>query len=121
VSSIPLGIALGLFLGKPIGVFTFSWAAIQLGLGAKPEGTGWVQLLGAGILAGIGFTMSLFIGMLAFPDSAHAAQLRLGVLAGSLVSAVVGYLLLAASSGATRPSGDGHARGPPRNRAQPGD
>jgi NhaA family Na+:H+ antiporter len=118
---VPLGIAAGLFPGKAIGILGATWIAVALGLARKPEGASWAQIAGLAVLGGVGFTMSLFIGMLAFPDPAHAAQLRLGVLAGSLVSAVVGYLLLAASSGATRPSGDGHARGPPRNRAQPGD
>ena len=99
VSSVPLGIALGLFIGKPIGVFSFSWAAIKLGLGSKPEGTGWVQLLGAGILAGIGFTMSLFIGMLAFPEPQYAADIRIGVLSGSILSAVLGYMILRRAPG----------------------
>jgi Na+:H+ antiporter, NhaA family len=99
VSSVPLGIALGLFLGKPIGVFSFSWVAIKLGLGSKPEGTGWVQLLGAGMLAGIGFTMSLFIGMLAFPEPQYAADIRIGVLSGSILSAVLGYMILRRAPG----------------------
>jgi NhaA family Na+:H+ antiporter len=91
---IPLGIALGLIVGKPIGVFSFTWAAIRLGLGARPEGASWLQLFGVAILAGIGFTMSLFIGMLAFPEPAYAAEIRIGVLAGSLCSALAGYFLL---------------------------
>ena len=70
----------------------------DLSVASRPEGASWGQLLGIGMLGGIGFTMSLFIGMLAFPEPAYAAQVRLGVLAGSLVSAVLGYLLLAASS-----------------------
>jgi NhaA family Na+:H+ antiporter len=93
-SPIPLGIALGLFLGKPIGVYLFSRSAIALGLGARPEGASWIQLFGVSILAGIGFTMSLFIGMLAFPDPAYAADIRLGVLMGSVSSAILGYLVL---------------------------
>ena len=91
---VPLGIALGLFIGKPLGIFGVSWLAIQSGLAAKPEGASWVQLLGVGLLGGIGFTMSLFIGTLAFDEADKAAQLRLGVLAGSLLSATAGYLLL---------------------------
>jgi NhaA family Na+:H+ antiporter len=98
-SPIPLGIALGLFLGKPIGVFIFSWAAIQLGLATRPEGTGWTQLLGAAVLAGIGFTMSLFIGMLAFPEPQYAADIRIGVLSGSILSAVLGYMILRRAPG----------------------
>jgi NhaA family Na+:H+ antiporter len=98
-STIPLGIALGLFFGKPIGVFLFSWAAIVLGLGSRPEGASWVQLLGAGVLAGIGFTMSLFIGMLAFPEPQYAADIRLGVLGGSVLSATLGYIILVSTAG----------------------
>ena len=95
---IPFGIAAGLFVGKTVGIFTATWLAIAAGLGAKPAGATWVQLAGVGMLGGIGFTMSLFIGMLAFPDPAQAAPLRLGVLAGSLVSAVAGYLVLRAAA-----------------------
>jgi NhaA family Na+:H+ antiporter len=93
-SPIPLGIALGLFAGKAIGVFAFSALAIALGAGARPEGSSWTQLFGVAVLAGIGFTMSLFIGMLAFPEPAHAADIRIGVLTGSLCSALLGYLIL---------------------------
>jgi len=95
---IPLGIAAGLFVGKAVGIFGATWIAVMGGVSAKPEGATWLQILGVAMLGGIGFTMSLFIGMLAFPDPAQAAQLRLGVLAGSLISAVAGYLVLRASS-----------------------
>ncbi len=95
---IPFGIAAGLFVGKTVGIFVATWLAIAAGLGAKPAGATWVQVAGVGMLGGIGFTMSLFIGMLAFPDPAQAAPLRLGVLAGSLVSAVAGYLVLRAAA-----------------------
>jgi NhaA family Na+:H+ antiporter len=91
---IPMGIALGLFLGKPIGIMSFSFAAIGAGLAGKPEGSNWSQLLGVAWLGGIGFTMSLFIGMLAFVDAERAADIRIGVLLGSISSAIVGYLLL---------------------------
>jgi Na+:H+ antiporter, NhaA family len=101
---VPLGIALGLFIGKPIGILAASGIAIFSGLAPRPEGANWLQIAGIGLLAGIGFTMSLFIGMLAFDDPAHAAQLRLGVLAGSLLSAVSGYLLLRLTALATRGS-----------------
>jgi NhaA family Na+:H+ antiporter len=93
-SAIPMGIALGLFLGKPIGIFGFSFSAIKLGLAEKPEGSTWPQLFGVTILGGIGFTMSLFIGMLAFVDAERAAEIRIGVLLGSIMSATVGYLVL---------------------------
>jgi NhaA family Na+:H+ antiporter len=95
---IPLGIAAGLFFGKAIGIFGATWVAIAVGLGARPEGATWTQVFGVGVLGGIGFTMSLFIGMLAFPDPAHAAPLRLGVLVGSLLSASVGFVVLKAAS-----------------------
>jgi Na+:H+ antiporter, NhaA family len=94
---IPLGIAAGLFAGKAIGIFGATWIAVMGGLAHKPDGATWLQILGVALLGGIGFTMSLFIGMLAFPDPAEAASLRLGVLTGSLLSAVAGYLILAAS------------------------
>jgi NhaA family Na+:H+ antiporter len=94
---VPLGIAAGLFPGKLIGILGATWIALALGVAQRPEGTTWMQIAGVAVLGGIGFTMSLFIGMLAFPDPAHAAQLRLGVLAGSLLSATVGYLVLKAS------------------------
>ncbi len=95
---IPFGIAAGLFVGKTVGIFAATWLAITTGVGARPDGASWIQILGVGMLGGIGFTMSLFIGMLAFPDPAQAAPLRLGVLAGSLVSAVVGYMVLRAAA-----------------------
>ncbi len=97
---IPFGIAAGLFLGKTVGIFAAAWITIAAGVVGKPEGATWAQILGVSMLGGVGFTMSLFIGMLAFPDPAQAAPLRLGVLAGSVLSAVAGYLVLAAS---TRP------------------
>lgn len=105
VSTIPLGIALGLVVGKPLGIFSFAWAAIRLGLAQRPEATSWVQLAGAGVLGGIGFTMSLFIGMLAFPEPAFAAELRLGVLLGSGLSAILGYMILARAKPSTAATG----------------
>jgi len=100
---IPLGVALGLFVGKQVGVFGFMALAVALGLARRPDGVRWVELYGASILAGIGFTLSLFIGMLAFSDPEHAAAVRIGVLAGSLVSAVLGYLLLRVVLGRREP------------------
>ncbi|MCC7253333.1 Na+/H+ antiporter NhaA [Hyphomicrobium sp.] len=94
LSPIPLGIALGLLIGKAIGVFTFTSTAIALGLGSHPEGSSRVQIFGVSVLAGIGFTMSLFIGMLAFPEPQHAADIRIGVLSGSLLSALLGFAIL---------------------------
>jgi NhaA family Na+:H+ antiporter len=97
VSPIPLGIALGLVIGKPLGIYGFARAAIQSGAGAAPSGATKMQLFGTALLGGIGFTMSLFIGMLAFPDSQASADVRLGVLSGSLVSATLGYIVLSST------------------------
>lgn len=93
---VPLGITLGLFLGKQIGVFGMCWIAIKLKLTDMPEGMNWVSMYGTGILCGIGFTMSLFIGSLAFESSgiSRIFDERLGILIGSLLSGIFGYLLL---------------------------
>ncbi len=91
---IPLGIAAGLFIGKQIGVFGFAYGAVRAGICEMPQGTKWGHIYGLAMLTGIGFTMSLFIGTLAFEDIEHAAPVRLGVLSGSLLSALGGYLLL---------------------------
>ncbi|WP_448204078.1 Na+/H+ antiporter NhaA [Azospirillum sp. sgz302134] len=94
---VPLGIALGLFLGKQVGVLLASGLAIRFGLSTLPAGANWAQFYGVSMLTGIGFTMSLFIGTLAFPDPEHAVAVRLGVLAGSIVSALFGYAVLYAA------------------------
>ncbi|MDE0705680.1 MAG: Na+/H+ antiporter NhaA, partial [Rhodospirillaceae bacterium] len=94
LSPIPLGIAAGLFFGNQIGIFGLTWAGVRLGICRLPEGVSWLQVYGASALAGIGFTMSLFIGALAFGDPAHQAAMRLGVLWGSLLSGIVGYTVL---------------------------
>ncbi len=98
LSGVPLGIALGLFVGKQVGAFGAAALAIRLGWARLPEGADWRLLYGTCILAGIGFTMSLFIGTLAFELAEHAAPVRLGVLAGSGLSGIGGYLLLRACS-----------------------
>jgi NhaA family Na+:H+ antiporter len=96
LSPVPLGIAMGLFVGKQVGIFLFTWAVVALGWAKRPNYSTWLELYGVSLLCGIGFTMSLFIGGLAFRDLiAHHASVRLGVLAGSLVSGISGYLLLA--------------------------
>ncbi len=92
--TIPLGIAAGLFLGKQLGVVAFVCVAVLFGLCRLPDGCTWVQFYGVAMLAGIGFTMSLFIGTLAFPDPSYSDGVRLGVLSGSLLSALGGYLVL---------------------------
>lgn len=91
---VPLGIMLGLFFGKQIGVFGAVWLTVRAGLARLPEGASWLKIYGVACLAGIGFTMSLFIGGLSFSDPALANGVRLGVLSGSLLSAVLGYGLL---------------------------
>lgn len=91
---LPLGIAAGLFLGKQIGVFGASWLAIKLGLCRLPYRVSWSALYGVSLLTGIGFTMSLFIGSLAFEDTGPATSIRLGVFVGSLLSGLGGYLVL---------------------------
>jgi len=94
-NSVPLGIALGLFLGKQIGVFSFSWIAIKSGFASLPKGSNWMQLYGVSILTGIGFTMSLFIGSLAFPsDQAYQYTDKLAILVGSFAAGIIGYLVL---------------------------
>jgi NhaA family Na+:H+ antiporter len=92
--SIPLGIIAGLFLGKQLGVFLFSLGAIKIGLAEAPGRTTLAQLYGAAILTGIGFTMSLFIGTLAFDDETIMVQVRLGVLIASLLSGVAAAAIL---------------------------
>jgi NhaA family Na+:H+ antiporter len=97
LAPVPLGIALGLFVGKQIGVFSFSWLAIKLGFAELPERVGWKGLYGVALLTGIGFTMSLFIGSLAFEETGNTEYVvddRLGIILGSGLSAICGYLVL---------------------------
>jgi NhaA family Na+:H+ antiporter len=98
--SVPLGITAGLLLGKTIGVFGFAWVAIKLGMAALPGGANWGQILGVAILCGIGFTMSLFVGSLAFVPgvSDYAGEDRMGILTGSILAALLGYAWLRAVS-----------------------
>jgi NhaA family Na+:H+ antiporter len=88
------GIIVGLFVGKQTGIFAATWLTVRLGLSPKPAGANWGQIYGVATLAGIGFTMSLFIGSLSFTDPALQDRIRLGVIVGSLLSAVLGVLLL---------------------------
>lgn len=94
IEPVPLGIAAGLFIGKQIGVFGTVWLAARTGLAPPPSGASNRQLYGIALLAGIGFTMSLFIGTLAYDDHGYLTATRLGVLSGSLISAITGYTLL---------------------------
>ncbi|MBN8548144.1 MAG: Na+/H+ antiporter NhaA [Deltaproteobacteria bacterium] len=98
LAPLPLGIALGLFVGKQLGVFTFSWIAIKLGWGEKPQEITWAQFYAVCVVTGIGFTMSLFIGGLAFKGPEEAALVRVGVICGSVLSTVLGAVLLYRSS-----------------------
>jgi len=91
---LPLGIAGGLFLGKQIGVFAAVWLAVKLGAARQPEAVSWRQIYGAALLCGIGFTMSLFIGALAFTDQALIDEAKIGTLAGSLLAGLLGFLVL---------------------------
>ena len=95
---VTLGVMAGLFFGKQIGIFLFTALSVALGFAGKPEGASWAQIYGVAILAGIGFTMSLFISHLAFGATDHFTDAKLGVMAGSLLSALVGYVLLRSAS-----------------------
>jgi NhaA family Na+:H+ antiporter len=99
VEPVPLGIALGLFLGKQIGVLGFAWLAIRARLADLPAHATWTQLYGVSLLCGIGFTMSLFIGALAFPASPELTDhTKIGVLLGSALSGLAGFAVLRAAS-----------------------
>ena len=92
---VPLGILCGLFFGKQIGVFLFSYMSIKLKFAEMPTNSNWIKLYGVGVLTGIGFTMSLFVGNLAFiENNQYIDGVKIGVLAGSLMSTLVGYFLL---------------------------
>lgn len=91
---VTLGIILGLVVGKQVGIFSLLWLSIKLGISPMIKGLSWIHLYAVSVLCGVGFTMSLFIGMLAFEDIEHQAAIRLGVLTGSIISATLGYLLI---------------------------
>jgi Na+:H+ antiporter, NhaA family len=101
---VPLGIAAGLLLGKTVGVFGLTWLAVKTSIAALPTGANWGQVFGVSILCGIGFTMSLFVGSLAFVPGASefAGQDRMGILTGSIIAAIVGYAVTAIASGKNR-------------------
>jgi len=96
-SSVSIGIIAGLFLGKQLGIFAFAWLAVKVKLASLPEAVNWRKIYGAGILAGIGFTMSLFIAGLAFTDDSILNLSKIGILTASLIAGVVGYLILKAA------------------------
>ncbi len=97
LAPLPLGIALGLLIGKQLGIFGFAWLAVKAGIATLPARTGWRQIHALSLLAAIGFTMSLFIGNLAFADPELMDAVKLGVLSGSLIASVAGFLLLRAA------------------------
>jgi NhaA family Na+:H+ antiporter len=95
LAPLPLGIAAGLFLGKQIGIFGAVWVSVRLGLASRLGGATWLQIYGVSLLCGIGFTMSLFIGALAFPETpARVEEAKIGILLGSFLSAIAGYAVL---------------------------
>jgi Na+:H+ antiporter, NhaA family len=94
LGALPLGVAAGLFFGKQIGIFSFSWRAVKLEIVPMPRNTTWPMIYGLALLGGIGFTMSLFIGTLAFDSGGLLTETKIGVFAGSILSAVVGYVVL---------------------------
>lgn len=96
LSPLPMGIILGLFVGKPLGIFTISWLAVKLGVAQLPKGVNFKQIFAVSILCGIGFTMSMFIASLAFEHGGvdYGSYSRLGILAGSTLAAVAGYIAL---------------------------
>ncbi len=102
---VPLGIAMGLFLGKQFGIFTFCWLAVKVGITQLPDDVNWLHIYGTALLCGIGFTMSLFIGSLAFENTGVNLLFdeRLGIIVGSLISAAAGYFVLHRSLPGDRP------------------
>ncbi|MDP9441559.1 MAG: Na+/H+ antiporter NhaA, partial [Actinomycetota bacterium] len=91
------GVALGLVVGKPLGIAAGAWIAVRTGLATLPKGVGWAEVAGAGTLAGIGFTVSLFISELAFPDERLVTAAKMGVLAASATASLVGAAALMAA------------------------
>jgi len=106
-SPVAAGVALGLFFGKPIGILTATYLAVRLGIGALPSGARWSQIAGVGLVAGVGFTVSLFITGLAFEPGLVQDEAKMGILAGSFLSGLVGFTyfrFLAGRAGASAPA-----------------
>ena len=98
LAPLPLGIALGLLIGKQIGVFGFTYVLVKAGVARLPHGANWGHIYGLACLAGVGFTMSLFIGGLSFDSAEKMNEVRMGVLSGSVISGLIGYVVLMLSS-----------------------
>ncbi|MNK07705.1 Na(+)/H(+) antiporter NhaA [compost metagenome] len=95
-SNLGMGILLGLFLGKPIGIFLMSWISVKLKIAELPAETKWTHVLGLGLLGGIGFTMSIFIALLSFSEPAYQTEAKFAVLVASVISGIAGFALLSA-------------------------
>ena len=93
-SPLGYGIILGLFAGKTIGVTLFSWFAVKIKLAKLPTGANWRHIMGVGMLAGIGFTMSIFIALLSFSDEFHITEAKFAILCASVIAGVVGFIFL---------------------------
>jgi Na+:H+ antiporter, NhaA family len=98
LANLPLAIALGLIVGKQVGIFGSIWLSVKMGLAPRPAGASWMQVYGMSLLCGIGFTMSLFIGGLAFAGAMQSDAVKMGVLMGSALSALAGWIILRISS-----------------------
>jgi len=93
-SEISQGVAFGLLFGKPLGIFLATWIAVRLGIASLPRSMGWWHVLGVGLLGGVGFTVALFVNELAFDQEVLVSDGKMGILAGSLISAIIGYVML---------------------------
>ena len=98
-SSITLGVAIGLLVGNPLGVLAMTWLSVRVGLGQLPSSVTWRHVLGTGFLAGIGFTVAIFVAGIAFTDPALVNQAKMGIFGASLVAGLIGYLILRTSAG----------------------
>jgi NhaA family Na+:H+ antiporter len=97
-TALGMGIVLGLVLGKPVGILLISWLSVKLKISQLPDQAGWIHILGVGLLGGIGFTMSIFIGILSFADPLLVQEAKFSILAGSVLSGLLGYMVLSYSS-----------------------
>jgi NhaA family Na+:H+ antiporter len=104
---VSLGVGIGLFVGKAVGISLATWLALRFGVGRLPRRTNWNHVIGLAFLAGIGFTVSLFITELAFVDEFLTDSAKIGIFAGSILSGIVGYTVLRVGSRTRRDSGGG--------------